>query len=277
MTIIKSASVFILLTFSISSNLLAQSPWLNNTGAGFFSFEFSRPKVPFFNGEESFFSASYDIAGGVTIGDQSELIIDLPIAHFNAKNSDFDFDPQTTIGNIYLGFRTGDRSNPVRGEFGVLLPTASDDNELATFIGALAMPNREEKFAADSWGLTAKLRGEDVINDDGLFYRANAGLLYGKVSSDDFDLSYLYLDFVGQIGIRSEGGFCGVFGISSRTGLNDDAKYSDDDSSSFIAGIGVSYRSNNFEPGLTVNLPLDDPFKDVIDNVISVSFLYHLN
>ncbi|WP_456459916.1 hypothetical protein [Reichenbachiella sp.] len=215
MTIIKSTSVFILLTFSILSNLLAQSPWLNNTGAGFFSFEFSRPKVPFFNGEESFFSASYDIAGGVTIGDQSELIIDLPIAHFNAKNSDFDFDPQTTIGNIYLGFRTGDRSNPVRGEFGVLLPTASDDNELATFIGALAMPNREEKFAADSWGLTAKLRGEDIINDDGLFYRANAGLLYGQVSSDDFDLSICIWTLWVKLVLEVKEGFAEFLGLAA--------------------------------------------------------------
>lgn len=259
------------------STVYAQSPWLNNTGSGYFSFEFSKPKVPLFDGEDSFFSASYDLSAGVPLNDKSEIIIDLPIAHFNVKSSDFDFDPQTTIGNIYLGFRTGERSNPVRAEFGVLLPTASDDNELATLIGAIAMPNREEKFAADTWALTAKVRAEDIINDDGLFYRANGGLMYANYSLNDVDLTALYLDIVGQIGIRSENGFCGVFGINSRTGLNDDSKYSEDDSSSFIAGLGVSFRSDNIEPGLTINLPLDEPFKELVDNVISVSFLYHLN
>lgn len=265
-----------LMATALSTNLCAQSPWTNNTQGKFFSFEFSRPSTSFFEDYDSFFSASYDLSLGLEVSENSELIIDLPIAHFNVNDSDLDFDAQTTIGNLYVGVRTGDRTKAVRGEFGALLPTAGDDNPYATFIGSLAYPNREEKYSPNLWGLLAKVRAEEVLNDKGLFYRLNGGLIYGNYSEDDFDATYLYLDYVGQIGVRSESGFSGVFGLSGRTALNEDSKYDEEDSSSFIAGIGVSYRSNNFEPGINLTLPLDDPFKEYIDNVINVSLLFHL-
>lgn len=257
------------------TSLQAQSPWLNNSGPSYFSFEFSKPS--FADGVDlNFFSGVYDLSGSVQMSKKSELIVDIPIAHFGLKDNDFDVDSETTIGNIYLGIRTGDRASAVRGEFGVLLPTASDKNQLASTIGVYTLPNQELGFAPNLWGLKAKIRAEDLINDNGLFYRGHGGLTYGNFSNDVSDLTILYLDYLAQIGVRSNGGFAGVLGLSGRTALNDDSKYDDDDSSSFLFGLGISYRTNNFEPGLTIKLPLDDPYKEAVDNVISVSFLFHL-
>lgn len=273
MKVTKLMAVALMAT-ALSTNLFAQSPWTNNTQGNFFSFEFSKGNFEGGNDGINFFTAVYGLSGGVELSDKSELIVDLPIAHYSPKDDDF-ADKENSVGNLYIGIRTGDRSNPVRGEFGVLLPTTSDDNLFANLVGSYSLPNREEKFASDIWGLSAKVRAEDIIDDNGLFYRVNGGLTYAKYSADDLDFNFLYLDYVGQIGIRSDSGVAGVIGFSGRTALNEDSKYSEDDSFSFVAGIGLSYRSNNFEPGITLNLPLDDPYKQVVDNVINFTFLFH--
>lgn len=257
----------------ISTHSWAQSPWINNNNPGFITFEFSKPS---FGGNDglSFFSAAYDLSGGFALGEKSELIFDLPIGYFKTSNDFFGVDSETSLGNLYVGVRTGDRSKNLRGEFGAYLPTSPDDKPLASLIGIYALPNREEKFAPNFWGLSAKAVTEKVINDKGAYYRFRGGLLY--LNNSDADITAMYLDYGGQVGLRADTGV-GIFAaVSGRTGLGDDSKYAEDDSSSFLFALGLSYRSKNFEPGVTLNLPLDEPYKQLIDNVINVSFLFHL-
>ncbi|MEO9803612.1 MAG: hypothetical protein ABJF04_10215 [Reichenbachiella sp.] len=259
--------------FLFSFNSLAQSPWLNNNKPGFVAFEFSKVSLKG-DSDLGFLTGTYDLSGGFSIGEKSELIVDLPIAHFKATDDFFGSVSETTIGNLYLGLRTGDRSKRIRGEFGVYLPTTADDKLFASSIGAFSVPNREEKFFINVWGLAARAIAEKSINDAGAYYRFRGGLVYLRDS--DAELSALYLDYSGQIGVRTENGIGILAGISGRTGIGDDSKYAEDDSSSFLFALGLSYRTRNFEPGLTLNLPLDEPYKQLINNVINVSLLFHL-
>ncbi|MEP2024526.1 MAG: hypothetical protein ABJH98_19610 [Reichenbachiella sp.] len=263
-----------LLTMTLSSGLFAQSPWLNNTETDFFTFEFSKPNINGGNEGIGFFSAVYDLSGGFAISDKTEIIADLPISVFS-PSGDNDIESEVTLGNIYLGVRTGDRSKPVRGEFGFLIPSTSDENFNASAIGIFGLINREEKFSPNTWGLTGKVLVENDLNDKGLFYRLKGGLFY--LNNTDAEITGLYLDYLGQLGINTDEGLTASVGISGRTGLNDDSKYGEDDSSSFLFALSASYRSNNFEPGMSLHIPMDDPFKEIVNNIINVSLLFHLN
>lgn len=273
MNFTKSTLLIAISVLVFTSDLFAQSSWLNNRQSNFFTFEFSKPSFNGGNDGVGFFSAAYDLSGGFALGEKADLIVDLPMAYFN--DTEGLFDSEFAFGNVYLGIRTGDRSNPVRGEFGVLLPTANDDKGLASLVGVSAMPNREEKMIPDIWGLTANAVVDKDFNSEGAYYRLKGGLFYMK--DTEIDLAAIYLDYMAQIGIRKEQGVGAFIGLSGRTGVNDDAKYEEDDASSFIASLGLSYKKNNFEPGLTMNLALDDPFKQLINNVINISLLYHLD
>lgn len=266
-------TLFSLCLFSMSA--FAQNPWLNNNKPGFISFEFSKPSINGGNDGLSFLTGVYDISGGFSIGDKSELIVDLPIASIKVNDDFFGSTSETAVGNIYLGWRTGDRDKNLRGEFGAYLPLADDEKILASSIGILSLPNREEKFFPNAWGLSAKAIAEKDLNDKGAYYRFRGGLLF--LNDSEAEISALYLDYSGQIGMRTDNGV-GIFaGATGRTGLGDDSKYAEDDSSSFLFTFGLSYRSKNVEPSLTFNLPLDDTYKQLINNVISVSFLVHLD
>ncbi|MEO9966073.1 MAG: hypothetical protein ABJF11_09810 [Reichenbachiella sp.] len=256
----------------LSFQSFGQSPWLNNNNPGFFAFEFSKVKLSGGNDGLGFLTAVYDLSGGFSVGEKTELIVDLPISHFKASESSFP--SETTIGNLYVGIRTGDRSKPLRVEIGASLPTTAEDKLFASSFGTLALLNREEKFTPNTWGLNAKLTAEKPINDNGLYYRVRGGLLYWKLK--DFDVSLLHLDLMGQIGLRTSDGIGVLAAINSRVGLTEDSKFGEDDAASFLFALGASYRSKNFEPGLTLNVPLDDPYQDAVSNVFNVSLLFHL-
>lgn len=275
MNLLKFVAILIISTsFLLTSKVHAQNIWLNDT-TDFFAFEFVTPSLEGGNDNFSFLSGSYNLSYGKRLNSKTRFIVELPIVY--AKIDAFgQSDSEFGIGNIYLGVRTGQNSNPLSGEFGVLLPTSSDDETTALGFGGFSDFNRSEAYIFDSWSLTAKLKYEKKINENGLYYKLRSGFLFSR--DTDIERSRYYLDLAAQIAYRSDDNLNFIAGLSGRFGLNDETELdSDGDKSSVFFGVGVSYRTKNFEPGLTMRIPVDDPVKDFISNSIAINLLFHLN
>jgi len=262
--------VFTLFVYLLSNKGYSQNIWLNDT-SDFFAFEFVKPTFDGGNEGIKFFSAAYVFSFGKKLGNNTMLITELPIAYFHGDFGDSEF----AVGNIYAGIRTSLGSPKSSGEFGVYFPTAPDDKPIASLMAIFSDPNRIESFAPETFGLTAKVKFEDDINDNGLYYKLRGGFLF--LTNTDNDFTGYFLDISGQFGYLSDKVNI-LTGISARIGLNEDTELdASGDKTSMFFGIALSYRSDNFEPGLSLRIPIDNPYKDVISNSFGISLLFHLN
>lgn len=264
--------LFVLFIF-ISAGTFAQNIWLNDS-ADVFGFEFVKPSLKGSNDGTNFFTGAYNLSFGKSVNDKSQIRIELPIAHVKV-----DFfgqqDSETTIGNLYFGYRTRKTTSNVFSEFGVVLPTASDDNFSAILYGVYADVNRNEMFAPDIIGITAKVNVENPINDKGLYYKIRGGLLF--LRDTEYDENFSFMDFSGQFGFNSTDNVNIIAGVSGRLGLNENTELdSNGDKSTLYFGAGISYHHNNIEPGVSLRVPIDNPVKDIVNNSVAISLLFHL-
>ncbi len=268
----KSFSLFfIVFILLFSYNVSSQSIWLNDQN-GFFTLEYAKPSLKGESGIK-FLSGTYDLSIGSRLGNKFMLIGDVPITHFNSDYTN----SETSIGNIFIGGRIGDAEKPAKFEIGAFLPTGNGDNIYALSYGALSYPNRMEKFIPDTWTLSTRLRIDDTFNDPKFFYRFMTGVAFIFFDDSNTTDQVFFMDFAGQVGIRSEDNLTVRVGLDGRVGLNDSAKFNGDDATSILGGMGISYRVNNFEPGIELKFPLDKPYKDLIGNIFSLTLLYHFN
>lgn len=140
--------------------------------------------------------------------------------------------------------------------------------------------NRAEMFSPNIAGLTAKVNVENVINDEGLYYKIRGGLLFLKETKSRFigpKRNFFCMDFSSQVGFHSTDNLNLIAGVSGRLGLNENAKLDlEGDQSTLYFGFGTSYKSKSIESGISLGAPLDDPAKGIVNNSIALSLLFHL-
>jgi hypothetical protein len=275
MTLSKKPIIYLatLLLFAFYTTSYSQSIWLNDK-SDFVALEFAKPKISGLE-DVKIFSGSYNLSFGRHIGKKTMFLAEVPIAYFNHD----DIESDNSIGNIYVGLRLGKEQSNKSFDVGVILPTVSDSENLG-FSGQYGVYSdlyRLESYAPDSWGLKFNYRSEKEFGEMGAYYKFRVGSLFLNVKDEsrNENTSLLTLDYSGQVGIKVENGLNFMGGISGRAELTDEKLFGDRRNALFL-GLMISYRKNNFEPGISLRSPLDKSYNEVLENILAFSLLFHL-
>lgn len=274
-TITKLTIPFVFFILSIN-NTSAQNVWLNDS-AKYFSYEFLKPDLsgPFSFG---FFSGSHHLMFAGRVGKKTMLIGNTAVV--NASYDDFDGPTaETGISNVYLGLRLLGESGYTSNEIGVFVPLADDSQNkvFANTVGAYSDLYNVELYAPDTWGVRYRIKTEKPIKDNGVFYALYGGLTFLHNTEAEFDNNMFFLDWGGMIGYRTPESLNIYVKTVGRIGLNSASEWRPGDKTTWAMGFGASYRTNNFEPGLSLQMPMDQPFKDILNNVLAISLVFHID
>lgn len=260
-------AVFVLALFP--GIVQAQSEWLvEETGVAL--------EVGHTSFEEDFglsaLSAGYFLSARFEVPMGFAAVAELPFAY-----ASYEFDPgfgtpvedsDNTIGNIYLGVEMPVMLGAATVEAGLRLPThSSDANEFSPLVGTIAgAVDRYDAFVSDviapRVGLQVGVAATEMIG-----VRANLGAAYMMFTEDGVDD-----DFVLDGGVRAfvaPGATrlgAGLEGMAIMTG---DADFGD--RSVFQAGLWVDHDFGMLRPGVSVFLPLDEDYGEILNYTVGVS------
>ncbi|HUF12659.1 MAG TPA: hypothetical protein VMN78_06150 [Longimicrobiales bacterium] len=247
----------------------AQSEWLvEETGVAL--------EVGHTSFEEDFglsaLSAGYFLSGRFQLPMGLAVVAELPFAY-----ASYDFDPgfgtpvegsDNTIGNVYLGVEMPVMLGAATVEAGLRLPTHDSDlDDFSPLVGSLAgAVDRYDAFLTDvitpRVGLQVGMAATELIG-----VAANLGAAYLIFTEDGVDD-----DFVLDGGLRAFVGpgatrlGAGLEGMAVLTGEGEFA-----DRSVFQAGLWVDHDFGIVRPGVSLFLPLDEDYGEIISYVVGVS------
>ncbi len=235
-----------------------QSP--RNYGAA--SFEVLRPKFDALG--SSLATAAYTAAYQVGVGSKGRTFLTgtIPLSHTSFDDSD----PETALGNPYVGVTLFARSDPVVYEFGIHLPLASENSGVtAGFFGDY---DRFEAYQPDLLTVRSSLvyfpsRSGDWV----MFTRLSPVLMIrtGDVGDEargelmaDYALHFFYY------GPALQGGLS----FTGRAALTEDGSFGE--RTVHHTGITIQKDLGPVIPGIQFRMPLDDDLRDVVDYTLGI-------
>lgn len=253
----------------LPSHSRAQSLWLPRDVDRSVTLEIFKPNFdyPSFAGNESFGTMAFWLTARLPLQgklDNLSFILQLPAAHYSGP-ANYD-QSDTGLGNLYFGI---EGHGPVFGEFGVHVPTSSNNNFNALATGAVSDIGRWESFYHDVLSVQAALHIHRVDESH---------LMLGLRLSGDFSIPTIggadpeiIGGIAGRIGYEDARVRSGI-GLTNRVLLTEDVtKFADrfEHQVEVHADIG----SGKFRPGVDVHFPLKD-LKDLVPVVYGVNFRY---
>lgn len=187
-------------------------------------------------------------------------VAEVPFAY--AEMDDVATEGNSVLGNPYLGLEL-EASSGILLEAGARLPvTTADENSFADMVGALAEPYRGEAFQLDVVPLYA---GVNVMRalPSGFGFRARGGLMSAIYTGDD-DLQETnhFLDY-GALGTYQIDRARFGAGVSGRWNASaDEGDFGDN--SLHRLGLSADVRARGVRPGITLHVPLDEDYRDVV-------------
>ncbi len=220
-------------------------------------------KPSFSNTSTTFATSLWFLSGWVVATDVVTIVTQVPFSHF-AIDEDFGAGQSASgIGNIYLGVEFHGTDTPAFLELGAYLPTAADESVLGAFPEFV---DRAEAFLPNSFPLI--IVGNYVHKgQDGLVARARGGLSMWLPTESGLD-SEAFLLYGGQIGYTSPR-FDFLGGVTGRwliTGENLDFGEATFHQFAFAAAGTFG----QFQPGVSVRIPVDEDLSDIVDLVFGV-------
>jgi hypothetical protein len=181
-----------------------------------------------------------------------------------------DGDSETGIGNLEVGgLYVLPGSTPIILRGGLVLATADEDDASPNVVGFLARFNDlPQNFASTTW---LRLSGHPIIRSGNLFFKADVGLDI-PIDDDDTGIDTLVRLNVGG-GIETGG--VAIMGELVNVYSTDDDLLGDQ----LVNTIAVTARfmqGGQFQPAVTLMLPLDDGYNDIIDWVLILGLEYVL-
>jgi len=195
------------------------------------------------------------------------LVVEVPYARYDPKSYG---DPESTVGDLYLGLEQRSGRDGPSFEFGVRLPTTSEDKVDAAVLGILSDVNRWEAFLPKTFAVVPGVNYRYLgPNDVGIRVRAAASMdVPTGDNNGDTEIYGLYaIQFV-YMGAGAEGSVGlsgriwvteGDLDIGQRTVHQLDAAVN-------LAGMKV-------RPGAHLRIPLDEDFGDLIDATFGVQLM----
>lgn len=270
-----TASAFVLALVSLPVPVSAQSIWSDRSSPNLLAVEFLKPN---FEGESrsTFMTSPFIITGRFSLRENLSLVVDLPFSHYGIEDGN---ESQTGFGNLYLGVEawylgveTWQENSHIFYEFGIRLPTASEEKHGAAFIGMVSDYDRFEAFFPDRFSISFKpnyMRKDPASN---FIYRMRAGPVLMTGGGDDLDVFIDYGFFLGWEGERAglTGGLTGRLNASS-----EDQSISE--RTVHHAGFQANLIFDRARPGIYLRVPLDEGFQDILDLVVGFQVSFTLD
>jgi hypothetical protein len=201
------------------------------------------------------------------LSNRTKLLVEFPYFHYE-ENTPFGDFSQSSIGNIFVGIKTGGLTGDTYFEGGLRLPTADEDNGGALFTGVLSEIPRMEAFIPDYF-IMKGLFGYQTPSERGMTGRVKIGpsLWFYTGDIESVDSHELFLHYSAHAWYKSEkvnfgGGLSGIFVFTE-----DDLSF--DGPTEPMIDLGLSFNLDQVEPGLQLRLPLSDDYRDLLDYTIS--------
>lgn len=246
----------------ISAEAYAQPMWLVRGQEHTVFLEILKPS---YNNTSTTFGTSVSfLSGWVVATDVMTVVTQVPFSHFELDDGFGSGQSASGIGNIYLGLEFHAPDSPSFLELGAYLPTAADEAVLGVFPEFV---DRSEAFLPNSFPLIfAGNFGHE--GESGLVARIRGGfsLLLPTESGLDSDAFILY---GGQIGYTSAQ-FDFLSGVTGRwlmTGENLDFGQA----SFHQITVAVAGNFGQFQPGVSLRIPVDEDLGDIVDLVYGVN------
>jgi hypothetical protein len=227
------------------------------------------------------------LSGQYPISEQIRIVADLPIARFgtNPDEEEATEDVSSTeIGNPYLGAHgTLEGRWSIGG--GLRLPLASLPKEhfssleevhqssagaLALLTGSIGDISRFEAFSPNTFALRG-YGGYTIRFPSGLSARIRPGLsLLSPTEDTESRENLLLLDYKGEAWYENDQFRVGA-GVGGRINLNADKEESFEERTLLFFESAAQVQLEQFRPGVTFRLPLNDEPSDVLDYSVGIN------
>lgn len=220
--------------------------------------------------EASFPTTTWFLSGRVPINDRWRALVDVPFAHARASFAGGPKQSSSVLGNPYLGVEYLTRGSLVV-ETGVRLPlTTADEESFADVVAFLADFQRGEAFLEDVVPVSGAVTYEHGFSN-GMSLRGRTGVvgLFYTGEAEDVDNEAL-IDY-GLLATYPAGHArfgLGLYGRWWATELFEDGGFSDN--SVHHASLSADYQIGRVRPGVSVRMPLDSDYDDVVKTTVGL-------
>jgi len=222
-----------------------------------------------FDGEGVKFPTSVTfLSGRFPLSGQTSLVADLPFSHSNIEIAG-ESESSTVFGNPYLGLEYA-ASPRLTVEFGTRLPlTSADEESTADVMAALANPLRVEAWVTDIVPVTLAANfTQDVAPNFSVRTRIGATAFQYTGDAEDVDTEGA-VDY-GVAGTYTSGNARFGAGLNGRwwaTAEGGDFA----ENTLHTLGLSADVRVGGVRPGLSLRLPLDEDYREVVKGSLAVT------
>jgi hypothetical protein len=253
------------------SPLGAQSIWQDYTSREGISIEFLKPN--YVDEEDfSFLTSVAFLSGRFPITRSIVFSGELPFSYVNWDIPQGpDLGAQKTFGNPYFGLELHLRRTPIFFELGARAPLTGDiddENGEAILNGALTdFVDRAEAFATNAIPVSGYIN-YILSTRTGFSLRLRSGPAFW-IASGDREKSEAFILYSAQIWyetgiVRFGGGFSGRYSTSMEEGTFGER-------SMHQLTFGLDLILGIFRPGVSIRIPLDEEYKEMISSVFGIS------
>jgi hypothetical protein len=228
-------------------------------------------------------SSLWFMSGRFLIGRDLHLIMELPVSYFSYSNYVDLYGygrskSETMIGNPYFGLEFGGNGSSGILSIGGRVPLASDSKPAAGSLGMLGTFDRAEGFAPDVFAV-AVASGYRYVSASGVTLKGVLGPTYLLNSSGrGANFFELWADYHAELLIRT-GIFTPGIGFSGRFLLArkfiSELSFTDRMVNQF--GLALTIDARRFRPGLHLQVPLKEEYRNVVDLVYGLTLTVNLD
>jgi hypothetical protein len=259
-SVLAAAALFAAQPAEAQSFLLPATPekgvWVEAARADFKGFEAAFPSTTWF------------VSGRLPVLPRLSAVVDVPFSYAKLEVPGADSETSSVFGNPYVGAEFAAVPGRVKLEAGLRLPLNTADSEsFADVFAVLGDPQRMEAFMDNTVPVTAAVNLEHAVTS-ALGVRTRAGVMTAFYTGDDAPDTDVALDY-GAVGTYTAGLARVALGFSGRWFTTADEGDFGENSLHHL-GLGADVKVGRVRPGVSVRIPLDGDYRDMLGSSVGV-------
>lgn len=221
----------------------------------------------FAESEIGFPSTVWYLAGRLPLAARINAMVDVPVSHARVDVDGEGAESSTVLGNPYLGVEFA-ATPRLRLELGARAPlTTADEESFADLTALVSDPLRGEAFVENLVPVTGAATWTQPLTS-ALSLRLHGGATAFFDTGDDDADTETALDY-GAAGSYTAGRARLGLGVTGRWAASADEGGFADNSLHF-AGASADFLMRGVRPGVSVRVPLDSDYRDVVNSTVGV-------
>ncbi len=214
------------------------------------------------------------LSGRFPMGENLHFVAEFPMSYVNYDHDYFDWysqrkiSSQTLLGNPYLGVETSKPGSTAIFKLGGRIPIASKEKDDAAALGVLGAFDRAEGFGPDIFSATMQA-GYRYDSESGYTLKGLIGptLLVSTASGQDHS-SEVWADYQGEVRLHGSRLTAGI-GLTGRYLLSAEHVGDMTFGERIVnqVGFAMTVDAGRIEPGVHVQVPLDEDLNDAVQVV----------